>query len=382
MVQTGLPIVFEPAASPEKNGAAMVGRGGGITLGFRPKGLVVGLQGERTGQFQIDFDGARPTAPSGLDLQKSQTNYLLGSDSSHWRTHVPNYAKVTYTGLYPAIDAVFYGNVHQMEHDFIVSPGGDYRQIRMHFSGNAGVSLGKDGALTVALSNGSLKLQKPVVYQEESGTRQPRSGKFILLPDGDVGFSVADYNPRQTLVIDPVLSFSTYLSSLSEDASLIATDGGGNSYVAGYTTLGFPVTPNAFAGCGGCTKDNVVTFISKLSADGTSLLYSTVIGGNNFAQPTGLAVDASGNTLVSGWTAATDFPTKSGQPILPPDNYYVGFLVSLSADGSSLNYGTLLGPSPSAETYSFTYATAVALDSSGNAYVTGETGNGFFTSPG
>jgi len=125
-----------------------------------------------------------------------------------------------------------------------------------------------------------------------------------------------------------------------------------------------------------------VTFISKLSADGTTLIYSTVLGGNRFAQPTGIAVDGSGNVLVSGWTGASDFPTKNGQPIAPPNNAYLGFLVSLSADGSSLNYGTMLGSPPSVSTARMTYATALAVDSSGNAYVTGDTGDGFFTTAG
>lgn len=183
-------------------------------------------------------------------------------------------------------------------------------------------------------------------------------------------------------MIDPVLSFSTYLSPLAQDANLIATDASGNSYVAGYATLGFPVTSSVFPGCTTCTTNSAVTFISKLNADGTNLLYSTVLGGNNFAQPTGIAVDGNGNVLVSGWTGASDFPTKNGQPIAPANNAYLGFLVSLSTDGSALNYGTMLGSPPSVSPAATTYATAVAVDSSGNAYVTGETGDGFFTTSG
>jgi hypothetical protein len=142
------------------------------------------------------------------------------------------------------------------------------------------------------------------------------------------------------------------------------------------------VTTGAFSGCATCTTNSVVTFVSKLSADGSKLIYSTVLGGNNFAQPTGIAVDTDGDAIVSGWTGATDFPTKSGQPILPQNNNYVGFLFSLAPDGASLNYGTLLGPSPTSPVASMTYATAVAVDGSGNAYVTGETGEGFFVSSG
>jgi hypothetical protein len=381
-IENNLPIVFEPAPDQGDGAVALVGHVAGITVGFRPAAVVVGFQGKKSGQFQIQFDGARSVVPSGSEPQKSQTNYLLGSDPTQWRTHVPNYAKVAYAGLYPAIDAVFYGNGRQMEHDFIVSPGGDYRKIHMHLSDGARASLGKDGALSITLEDGSLQMQRPVIYQKVDGQRQQRDGSFRLLPGGDIGFTVEGYDPRYTLVIDPVLSFSTYISPLASAGNLIATDASGNNYVSGIASLGFPVTPSAFAGCADCTSDSVVTFISKLSSDGTTLLYSTVLGGNSFAQPTGIAVDANGNAVVSGWTGATDFPTKSGQPIATPNGNDVGFLVSLSADGSSLNYGTLLGSSPSSGLNAFTYGTAVALDSSGNAYVTGDTGNGFPTTPG
>jgi hypothetical protein len=382
VVENALPILFEPVSSREDGSVAMVGRMAGMTVGFRPASLVIALPGKKVGKFQIEFEGAQPTVPIGAERKQSQTNYLIGNDPENWRTHVPNYAQVIYAGLYPGIDAVFYGNGHQMEHDFIVSPGADYRQIRMHLAGNAHASLGSDGVLTIALEGDSLQMQKPVIYQEEAGKRQQRSGSFRLLPDGDIGFTVTGYDPRRKLVIDPVLSFSTYLSSQASVANLIATDTAGNNYVAGYGTYGFPVTPGTFAGCASCTTNSAVTFISKLSADGTTLLYSTVLGGNNFAQPTGLAVDANGNAVVSGWTGATNFPTKFGQPIATPSNNYLGFLLSLSADGSSLNYGTLLGSSPSSGLHTFTYAMAVALDASGNAYVTGNTGNGFFTTAG
>jgi Abnormal spindle-like microcephaly-assoc'd, ASPM-SPD-2-Hydin len=382
VIENNLPILFEPAAGWGDGSVAMVGRAANMTVGFQPAAVVVGFQGKKASQFKIEFSGAQPTAPSGAELQKSQTNYLLGNDPTHWRTHVPNYARVTYTGLYPGIDAVFYGNGHQMEHDFIVYPGADYGKIRMHLTDNARASLGRDGALVITLEDGSLLMQKPVIYQEEAGKSQERRGSFRLLPNGDIGFIVAGYDPRQTLVIDPVLSFSTYLSPMASVANRIATDTAGDNYLTGIGTLGFPVTRTAFAGCATCTTGNVVTFISKLSADGTTLLYSTVLGGNNFAQPTGLAVDANGNAVVSGWTGATNFPTKFGQPIATPSNNYLGFLVSLSADGSSLNYGTLLSSSPSSGLNTDTYAMTVALDPSGNAYVTGETGNGFFTTAG
>ncbi|HET9803094.1 MAG TPA: SBBP repeat-containing protein, partial [Candidatus Acidoferrum sp.] len=381
VAQSALPIVFEPAAPQLDGSQFMVGRVPGGLVEFQPSAVNIHLARNKSG-LTINFHRARNVVPKGVELQQSQTNYLLGNDPSHWRTHVSNYSKIVYSDLYPGVDAVFYGNANRLEHDFIVKPGGDYRQIAMRFSAGSRIHLNKNGALIVNLAGNSLRMAAPSIYQNEYGKRYRRNGAFHVLPNGDVGFIVESYDPSFDLIIDPVLIFSTYLSPLGADGLAIATDATGNSYVTGYATLGYPVTNGAFSGCATCTTGDVVTFVSKLSADGSKLLYSTVLGGNNFAQPTGIAVDGSGNAIVSGWTGATDFPTKSGQPILPQMNNFVGFLFSLAPDGASLNYGTLLGPSPTATVNSMTYAKAVAVDGSGNAYVTGETGEGFFVSSG
>jgi hypothetical protein len=360
----------------------MIGRVPGGTVEFGSSEISIHPARKEASALRINFDGAQSPVPAGAHLEQSQTNYLLGNNPANWRTHVLNYAQVVYSRLYPGIDAVFYGNRGHLEHDFIVKPGADYRQILMRFPACSRIHLNKDGALVMTVAGDSIRMDAPSIYQNEGGKRYRRNGAFRVLHNGEVGFTVESYDLHFALVIDPILIFSTYLSPLGSNGNAIATDAAGNSYVTGYGTLGYPVTTGAFPGCATCNANNTVTFVSKLSADGSNLIYSTVLGGNNFAQPTGIAVDANGNAIVSGWTAATDFPTKSGQAILPQANNYVGFLISLSADGTSLNYGTLLAPSPTASTASMTYATAVTVDSSGNAYVTGETGEGFFVSSG
>ena len=234
----------------------------------------------------------------------------------------------------------------------------------------------------IKLAGGIVTFGRPNAYQTVAGMRRHVDAAFVVGHDGTIRFRLGRYSTAEKLVIDPVLSFSTYLSALASDANVIATDAGGNSYITGSGTLGFPVTAGAFSGCTTCTANEGVTFVSKLSSDGTNLIYSTVLGGNSFAQPTAMAVDGNGNVLVAGFTGATDFPTKNGQPIAPPNNAYLGFLISLSPDGSSLNYGTMLGSPPSVSPAATTYASALAVDSAGNAYVTGETGDGFFTTAG
>ncbi|GGG88162.1 hypothetical protein GCM10011585_35290 [Edaphobacter dinghuensis] len=326
--------------------------------------------------------GREDTVITGGDALEGHTNYLVGNDPAHWLRGLPNYTKVRYSRIYPGTDLVFYGNGESLEHDFEVQPGANPKQISFRLDGAEKVALDKNGNLQVSLAGGAIAFRRPIAYQTVAGVRRDVDAAFMVDHKGTIHFQLGNYDTSEKLVIDPVLSFSTYLSPLAPNANLIATDAGGNNYVAGYGTFGVPVTPGAFAGCTTCTTNTVVTFISKLSADGKNLIYSTVLGGNSFAQPTGIAVDANGNVLVSGWTGASDFPTKNGQTIATTINAYDGFLISLSADGSSLNYGTMLGTAPSVSPVPATYATAVAVDSSGNAYVTGETGDGFFISPG
>jgi hypothetical protein len=182
------------------------------------------------------------------------------------------------------------------------------------------------------------------------------------------------------LVIDPVLSFSTYLAPLGNASNYIATDSSGNNYLAGYTVLGFPVTAGAFAGCGTCSANETVTYVSKVSADGKTLIYSTLLGGNNYTQAFGISVDANGNALVAGRTEATDFPTKNGQAAgTGGGGELYGFLTSLSPDGSSLNYSTLLGGIPSPGEKANTIVSAITVDAAGNAYVAGDTNSSLYS---
>jgi hypothetical protein len=375
VVEDGIPVVFESAPSQISGPVAMTGRLPGATVVWEPGKVQVQLQGSRTGQLEIGFVGASETIPHGSSRAASQSNYLLGNDPSRWRTHVPNYRQVVYSELYPGIDAVFYGNRQRLEHDFVVSPGADYRQIRLHLSPDAHATLDSHGELTIALPAGNLQMHKPVIYQDLPGGRQPRSGGFRLLPGGDITFTVGSYDSHRTLVIDPVLSFSTYLSAHGTDGAYVATDSSGNSYLTGIASLGFPQTTGALQGCGTCTTNEIISYVSKLSPDGKSLIYSTLIGGNGYTQSNALAVDASGNALVVGRTQATDFPVKNGQTVGPSSGaFYYGFLLSLSADGSSLNYGTLLGGSPNGQSMD-TEVTAIAVDPAGNAYISGDTGS-------
>ncbi len=384
-IATRLPLAFEPNRGQASAEVRYVMRSGALDGEFQNDGVRLRLlSGQKiAAQVKMRLVGAREDALiTGGGVLEGHTNYLIGSDSTHWLRGLPNYSEVRYSQIYSGTDLVFYGNGGTLEHDFEVQPGADPARIGFQLDGAESVTLVANGDLQIGLTTGAITFERPIAYQTVAGTRHNVDASFAIGHDGRVRFRLGSYDRTEKLVIDPVLSFSTYLSSLASVANLIATDASGNNYVSGYSAFGFPVTSGAFGGCTDCTTGSAVMFISKLSADGTNLIYSTVLGGNSFAQPTGIGVDGKGNVLVSGWTGASDFPTKNGQPIAPPNNAYLGVLVSLSADGSSLNYATMLGSPPSVSPAADTYATAVAVDSSGNAYVTGETGDGFFTTSG
>jgi hypothetical protein len=379
-----LPLVFEPNLGQAPAEVSYLLAGGVLGGEFCADGVSLTLPTGKDSASRVRMrlvDASKDATIEGVSVLEGHSNYLLGNDPAHWLHGLPNYAQVRYREVYPGTDLLFYGSDRKLEHDFVVRPGAEPSRIAFRLDGAESVTLTENGDLLIELAGGTIEFERPIAYQTVAGARHEVDAAFVVDKANTVHFRLGSYDAAEELVIDPVLSFSTYLSPLGENANLIATDLSGNNYVSGYATLGFPVTSGAFRGCTNCTTDYVVTFIAKLSADGKTLIYSTVLGGNRFAQPTGIAVDAKGNAIVSGWTGASDFPTKNGQPIIPPGNAYSEFLVSLSADGASLNYGTMLGSSPTASYSAMTYATAVAIDSSGNAYVTGDTGNGFFTTP-
>jgi hypothetical protein len=325
--------------------------------------------------------------PSGESLLPGRANYLLGNDTAKWHTGVPTYGRVRYAGIYPGVDLIYYGNQRQLEYDFLVAPGGDPAHIRLHFdggnSGDPAVKLDAAGNLVIASDGGEVDLHKPVVYQVVGGERRPVEGSFRLMGENTAGFALGGYDHSRPLVIDPVLSYSTYLGGSSQDyAESIAVDAAGETFVTGLTwSLDFPLTAGAFEAVNYATSVNNVStaFICKLNASGTALLYSTYLGGDatantEFAQGDyghSIAVDTSGNAYVTGWTYSSNFPVTANA--YQSTNYAAesaeatGFVSKLNPNGTGLVYSTYLGGSNLDE------PTSLALDSAGNAYTTGFT---------
>ncbi|HMI52110.1 MAG TPA: SBBP repeat-containing protein [Candidatus Saccharimonadales bacterium] len=337
----------------------------------REKPASPGTSAARFARVRIRFPGASDRlkiVPS--EVQEGVSNYLLGNDPAKWRTHVANYARVAYQGLYPGIDLVFYGNQRHLEHDFIVQPGADYRQITLAVAGGGKVRVSPDGSVAIKTAGGSLRFSAPKIYQKKDGREVLVAGRFRVQGQHRLGFVIGEYDKNEPLIIDPILSYSTYLAGTQGEAATgIATDADGNAYLTGYTfSTDFPTAQPLQANCNNCpVSGSPDAFVTKVNPAGTALVYSTYLGGSSYDQPFSIAVDGSGNAVVGGLTTSTDFPTRNPLPITFPQNQTEGFVASLSADGSALNFSTFLG--------GIGYATVGALttDSQRNVYALGTT---------
>lgn len=397
--------------------------------------------------IQLNLVGANPTPVAvGENPQPGKANYFIGHDRSKWHTNVATYGKVHYKDVYPGIDLVYYGNPSQLEYDFEVAAGANPRQIQFDIKGADSVSVDSNGDLVLQTKQGALHVKSPVLYQTFNNMKLPLTGGFSLKGSTRVGFSLQGYDPTKPLVIDPVLLYSTYLGGLANDQAVgIGVDSNGSAYVAGWTqSANFPLASqgpipgatNAFVAkldvsgstlvysdfIGGssddyaqamtldsgnnvyvtgytCSNDFPIVngfqssmngcwdgFISKVSADGSSLLYSTYLGGSNQTFPYAIAVDSSNDMYVAGGTYATDFPMQNAfqsSVSANQNNYWgeYGFITHLTADGSSLVYSTYLaGNTNVVENCGYpcwpppiTSIQGIALDASSNAYVTGST---------
>ncbi|MGA9056270.1 MAG: SBBP repeat-containing protein [Terriglobia bacterium] len=218
-----------------------------------------------------------------------------------------------------------------------------------------------------------IRKSKIVNRQSRIVYRQFREGHFTLDAQNRVQFALGPYDHTQPLVIDPVLVYSTYLGgNFYDSGNAIAADSSGNAYVTGvaYST-NFPTAYPLQASCGGCVSPcEMNAFVAKMNWNGSalSLVYSTYLGGNLFDHGSGIAVDSSGNAYVTGYTESTNFPTA--YPLQASLAGVVNaFVAELNATGSALVYSTYLGGSL------VDYPSGIAVDSSGNTYLSGSTGS-------
>jgi hypothetical protein len=347
--------------------------------------------------LRMTLVGANANAKvTGLDELPGKSNYFLGNDPKKWRTNVPTYAKVKYKGVYPGIDLLYYGNQGRLEYDFVVSPGADPRAIALSIDGADKMEIDAQGDLVLRAESGDVRLHRPLVYQPSPrpGSFNPKSkianpkfldARFVIRSSSidnrqssinnsrfQVAFEIASYDPTKPLVIDPVLSYSTYLGgSRGDAANAVAVDADGNAYVTGSTTsIDFPTASPYQANCSRAYNCRDV-FVTKLNAAGSSLVYSTYVGGDGYSWGHEIAVDSFGNAYVTGHTYSPYFPTLNAFQT-SRNGFWDAFVFKLDPTGSALLYSTFLGGSGNEAPYD-PWSGGIAVDSAGNAYVTGTT---------
>jgi len=334
--------------------------------------------------LRVKFLGGNP-APHlvGIEILPSRSNYFIGNDPAAWRTNVTHYGKVRVGAVYPGIDLMFYGRGRQLEYDFIVAPRADPDQIRLALEGPEQVTIKENGDLALTLPGGEWTLHAPIAYQDSEAGRERVQARFVIAAIGQVRLALGHYDSARPLVIDPVLSYSTYLGGggagyvdKSDWGNGIAVDGLGNTYVAGYASAkDFPTTAGAFDQGGGYAG-----FVAKFDPSG-ALVYSSFLGGGGYmTEALAIAVDSEGHAYVTGQTQREDFPTTVGafQALCAEGTSWGcadAFVTKINPDGASLAYSTYLGGPGSTASGDFGYdwGNGIVIDSEGNAYVAGLT---------
>src|SRR5258708_597345 len=297
------------------------------------------------------------------DKLVGQTNYYIGNDPKKWQPGVAHYGRVTYKNIYPGVDMAFHGQQRQVEFDFIVAPGANPKPIELSLTGARRIRTDASGNLLLSSGAGDLVLHKPTAYQEKENGRQPVDARFVVKDKGMVALDLGPYDRTQALVIDPALSYSTYLGGGIEDEGFaIAIDGTGNAYITGQTnSLDFPGSVNIFYGA-------FDAFVTKLDPSG-SLVFTTLLGGGMDDAGQGVAVNSLG-TYVIGNTSSGNFPslitigTRGGQDV---------FVVRLdNTTGLASTERVIIAGS------NVDSGNTIAVDGSGNAYIGGQTGSSDF----
>ena len=240
------PLFFEANQGQTDPEVRFLARSGGYTLLLTPTEAVLALKGPAAVRMKLAGDANAAPEIVGEDPLTGKVNYLRGSDPGRWHKAVPTYGRVRYRAVYPGIDLVFYRKGGGLEYDFIVAPGADPTAIKLAFSGVDHTVIDERGDLVLRTAGEPLRLQKPIIYQMNGDRPHIVDGSYVQVSSHEVGFHVGAYDRTRALIIDPVLSYSTYLGGSGfDEPSGLAVDATGAAFVTGNTTsTDFP-TANA-----------------------------------------------------------------------------------------------------------------------------------------
>jgi hypothetical protein len=386
-----LPLAFEANKGQLDPRVKYLAHAQGYTAYFAGNEVALSIKGKdkRAAVLGMTLQNAQ-TASSVVasDEQIGKTNYLLGNDRSKWITNVANYGKVAYNGVYPGVDVIYYGNQQNLEYDFVVKPGSSPAQIRIAYSGASRFDLNKGGDLEIETAAGTTVAHKPVVFQTIGGQRKAVDSSYVITARNEVGFKLGAYDASQPLTIDPTMTviafFGAGTATVADSAAAIAANSSGVYFTgtSANAATGIPLTPatcnptgTAMAPCVGSIASPATiyqstqggagdAYVVKLSADGTTLIYSTYLGGAGADAGLAITVDSTGSAYVTGSTSSANFPTTNGSFLSAGPDVFV---TKMAANGQTLAYSTLFGGAGADQ------GNAIAVDAAGNAYVGGQT---------
>ncbi len=381
-----LPLIFEPNQGQSDAQVKFLARGAGYGLFLTQDSAVLSLQHASAGKLdgavlRMDLAGSNGArAIAGMDLLPGSSSYFIGNDPSKWHSHIPQFAQVRYSAVYPGIDLIYYGRQGQLEYDFRVAPGSNPSQVKLHFSGAENLTQASNGDMVLATKSGDVRLHVPEIYQQAGTRHQSVDGHYVLLGQNDLEFAVGAYDHSRELVIDPVLTYSTYLGGSGNEACTailgtatpvpgcpsIAVDAISNVYIASISNSADFPNPTAPPTLNG-TANVAISKINIAATGATQLVNSIFLGGNGTDIPAGIAVDSSFRVIVAGTTSSTNFPVINAYQSAPASAGNHVFVTKIDLAANSPLYSTYLSGN------GVDTASGVALDASGDIYVTGTT---------
>lgn len=367
------PLAFEPNAGQLDASVRYLARGRAYTLWLTPRGAALRLSADASRLVHMELVRSNDAATlRGEDRLTGVVNDFRGDDPARWRTRIPTFGKVREASAYPGIDLVYYGREGTLEYDFVVAPAADPSVIALRFAGIDGARIEADGGLRLDADGRELRWRAPESYQTIEGRRVAVASAYRLVSDAagsaTVAFSVPAYDRSHPLVIDPLLDYSTFLGGAGTDQGYdVAVDDSNHAYVTGSTaSVDFPLDDEIQA----TLKGSGDAFVTKLTAAGDDVVYSTYLGGRSDETGTGIAVGAGGVAYITGFTSSNNFPTTPGALDVTYNGLTDAFVVKLDSDGQ-LSYGTYVG------TAGNDYAKDIAQNG-GRAYVAGYTDSNAF----
>ena len=279
---------FEPNVGQLPNAARFGTRAAGYELLLTDSGAIFRLESGDEVRFQISGGNGHARGIAGEQLP-GVLNFYPDRNPATWRTAIPTYRNVRYRGVYDGVDLLYYGQKGHLEYDFAVQPGADPATIGLRLEGAKSIEIGPQGELQLRTPAGELRFDAPVAYQEGGGSsRRTVPARYRMRGTREVGFEIGQYDRSRALVIDPVLTYATFLGNSGDSFVVSGADSSGNAYVAGRS--------------GGAIT------VQKMSSDGTTVLYRTVIGSGYSATVQAIAVDSAGNVYLTG-SSGLNLPT-------------------------------------------------------------------------